>query len=514
MAHDTARGPDMILDVRGYGAACDGETDDTASIQAAIDAVSTCGGGVVYLPPGTYRVSKTQWQSYALRMRPHVKLMGAGAGATVVQLVDDTPAIIAIIHAEAAHGMALQGLTFDGARYEVYQSDQMAAVRLVSTEGASVRDCGFRNPRGDGLLINGPASPTAHLSIENCEFDGAGRSGITLGSGHQHVTIRGCRFRGDFGSQPIDSEPAVPSITGGVLIDGCHIDCSGTPGGSILTCASVGYNRSDFRVVNNTFIDVCTHMGGTVGAVFTGNVFTVNQPLLYEVLRVAGAVDVDFHHNTVQINVPQAKCGFVETTSLTSVPRDTDNVRITDNTFRGHGQIMVRNARRVIVRGNTVEAAEGAAYPEGIMLWAQSDVEVEAASIADNDVAGYARGMTIQSSAGYAFTGCRVTGNRFHDCGVGVWIGNTTFDFWRAGEFGGNIATGTTPALLREGSGTYLTSQPSAGQLPEIITGRGTPEGSRAAAVGSLFLRIDGAAGSALYVKESGVGVYGWTAKT
>jgi len=40
-------------DVRDFGAKGDGTTDDTAAIQAAMDA------GDVYLPPGYYRVTKT-----------------------------------------------------------------------------------------------------------------------------------------------------------------------------------------------------------------------------------------------------------------------------------------------------------------------------------------------------------------------------------------------------------------------------------------------------------------------
>lgn len=49
-------------------------------------------------------------------------------------------------------------------------------------------------------------------------------------------------------------------------------------------------------------------------------------------------------------------------------------------------------------------------------------------------------------------------------------------------------------------------------QLP-IIRGTGTPEGVVTAAVGSLYLRSDGGAGSTLYVKESGTGNTGWAAK-
>jgi len=44
-------------------------------------------------------------------------------------------------------------------------------------------------------------------------------------------------------------------------------------------------------------------------------------------------------------------------------------------------------------------------------------------------------------------------------------------------------------------------------------TGSGTPESSVTAAIGSLYTRTDGGAGTTLYVKESGAGNTGWVAK-
>ena len=46
-----------------------------------------------------------------------------------------------------------------------------------------------------------------------------------------------------------------------------------------------------------------------------------------------------------------------------------------------------------------------------------------------------------------------------------------------------------------------------------ISAGTATPEGAVTGAVGDLFLRTDGGASSTLYVKESGTGNAGWTAK-
>jgi hypothetical protein len=44
-------------DVRSYGARGDGTTDDSAAFQAALDAARTAGGGVVFVPAGTYVVA-------------------------------------------------------------------------------------------------------------------------------------------------------------------------------------------------------------------------------------------------------------------------------------------------------------------------------------------------------------------------------------------------------------------------------------------------------------------------
>jgi parallel beta-helix repeat protein len=72
------------LDVRVWGARADGVTDDTAAIQAAIDACNTAGGGVVFLPPGTYLVSAI------IRPKSNVWIRGAGKAATTLKLANGT----------------------------------------------------------------------------------------------------------------------------------------------------------------------------------------------------------------------------------------------------------------------------------------------------------------------------------------------------------------------------------------------------------------------------------------
>lgn len=64
-----------------YGAYGDGVHDDTAAIQAAIDDAQDAGGGVVYLPPGTYLTTS----SLAISGN-HVALAGAGMFTSTIQV--------------------------------------------------------------------------------------------------------------------------------------------------------------------------------------------------------------------------------------------------------------------------------------------------------------------------------------------------------------------------------------------------------------------------------------------
>src|SRR5262245_37086518 len=70
-----------VLNVRAFGAKGDGAADDTAALQAALDAAWAASGGLVFLPPGAYKTMA------GLTCRAHhVAVCGVG-GASVVRPV-------------------------------------------------------------------------------------------------------------------------------------------------------------------------------------------------------------------------------------------------------------------------------------------------------------------------------------------------------------------------------------------------------------------------------------------
>ncbi|WP_349617118.1 glycosyl hydrolase family 28-related protein [Azotobacter salinestris] len=145
----------MDYNVKDFGALGDGVSDDTAAIQAAIDAAHAAGGGTVYLPAGEYRVSGGEEPSDgALTIKSNVYLVGAGMGETVIKMVDgweqNVTGMVRSAYGEETSNFGMSDLTLDGNRDNVsakvdgwfngYIPDQDGADRDVTLERVEIRE--------------------------------------------------------------------------------------------------------------------------------------------------------------------------------------------------------------------------------------------------------------------------------------------------------------------------------------------------------------------------------------
>ncbi|MBA1291394.1 glycoside hydrolase family 55 protein, partial [Pseudomonas japonica] len=146
----------MIFNVKDFGAVGDGVTDDTAAIQATIDAAAAAGGGTVFVPTGTFIVSAGEEPSDGcLMLKSNVYMEGAGAGLTTVKVADGSDTkitgVIRSAYGEETHDFGLSNLTIDGNRdhttgkidgwFNGYIPGKDGHDSNVTLSGVEIKDC-------------------------------------------------------------------------------------------------------------------------------------------------------------------------------------------------------------------------------------------------------------------------------------------------------------------------------------------------------------------------------------
>ncbi|HET6196772.1 MAG TPA: glycosyl hydrolase family 28-related protein, partial [Acetobacteraceae bacterium] len=141
-----------MLSAAGFGVKGDGTTDDTAALQAALDATfSATGPGFLEIPPGTYRVSRT---------------LNIGGAHDITRH-----------HGILAHGARLQSMIGDGSN--VLQLICQSTMRFLTIEGLDILGSGRE---GNGLYLE--CESKEHYLYNFCLRDlvvqGVGGDGVRL----------------------------------------------------------------------------------------------------------------------------------------------------------------------------------------------------------------------------------------------------------------------------------------------------------------------------------------------
>jgi len=254
-----------VVSVKDYGAAGDGVRDDTASFQAAINALPST-GGTVQVPAGTYLIDPTV--NVRLRSSMHLQL---DAGA-ILQAKSNAAERAYVLMVMEKNDVEISGGRIIGDRdtHLGTTGEWGHGIMIRGSNRVTVRDIHISNGWGDGISIGGaaktglPTVPSTDVAIANVVCTNNRRQGLTIGCS-RNVKVYDSEFSNSNGIAPqcgIDIEPDANDLrtTDTVLIQNCLI--RGNKGNGILA----------YKRVTGVTVKYCTmeYNGGygmlTVGA--------------------------------------------------------------------------------------------------------------------------------------------------------------------------------------------------------------------------------------------------------
>lgn len=211
------------VNVRSTGAAADGITDDTKAFQKAIDLVAAHGGGIVWVPPGSYSINADT----NILLKSNVTL----------QMADSARLIAAPSENE---------------RYYIIRALNIQDAKIVGGQIIGERDShlGTGGEHGYGIAVQG----CVNMAVENTSISNCWGDGVVISSGNgihsTNITMKGI-------SSGNNRRQAISVIeVDGLLIDSCRLyHTNGTaPGDGIDIEPDV---HSTPRVAKNITITNC-----------------------------------------------------------------------------------------------------------------------------------------------------------------------------------------------------------------------------------------------------------------
>lgn len=311
--------PSVIFDAkRDFGAVGNGVADDTAAVQAAIDAARTHGNGAMaYLPYGTYKITQTlevHGGNYTFGGgSQRTQLLWAGAaGGTTVHVADPQNITLCYLHMEGASSNAIDihqtstgvdsMVTYDGVRvygrYTYYDPFNRGLKLSNLSAGSKVL---IRYAQGNLRFDNAAAATIlANLTYQGSvviEGDNANRSGF-LGFLTRLDTSNDYNIYVRNNHSLVMSDYYFENSNNGLSLEGASAD----PDGRItIQCPKMHVK---------TEAGVAVDMNGYHGKVFIGPGESMLRPLAAFQQQGADAVDLFLVGNLFyksSITVPQAQ---------------------------------------------------------------------------------------------------------------------------------------------------------------------------------------------------------------
>lgn len=204
--------PRQMLSTAAFGAIGDGTADDTAALQAALNAAFAPGGpGFLVIPPGTYRVSRTLRIHTSEGERGHLTRNNgiSGHGARLLSTIANGGNVLEFVSHATVRFLLIEGLDILGGGREGNGIHLECEHKEHFLYNLCLRDVTVQGCGGDGCRMIGNVFEG---QLINCYFRDNKRNGATLGHGMRAGILSamhafGCVFgqNGQFGAAMINN---------------------------------------------------------------------------------------------------------------------------------------------------------------------------------------------------------------------------------------------------------------------------------------------------------------------
>jgi len=283
------------VSVKDFGAIGDGSADDTAAIQAALNASKS-----VYIPAGTYKITST------LTLTSHMNVFGAGYKATILNgsTLANTSAILSYTGGDqfssisnigfvgAASGSNAIGIKVNNGYYASYTNLQFInmsyGMYLDEAGSCLIQNCHFTNCLFGAQCMGGSA-----YSFDACQFQYGTDVGIRADKSPTSGYPTGINvFQSGFTSNIGVEVPLVTGSYGGniIAVDSCYFE-----GDSNFSTLTKAFSIGDTGTGNNVVMAAITNCR-IAGSNSAKSVFSNTGRLYFANNIVGAAMQVD---NTV-----------------------------------------------------------------------------------------------------------------------------------------------------------------------------------------------------------------------
>jgi len=274
----------VVLNVRDFKAVGDGIADDRDAFMRALKAAGDAGGGVVFVPPGKYRIKQV---SNDLYIYSNTTLLGVGDASEIFwddQSVDstDSNAKRMLYISSGASGVHFRNLKISST-LDSFPTSEEGATAIVTQANGSNSNIIFDNVTFSKLRKMAVQLSGSDMTVVNCRCDHVARDGFHFDY-CSNIKVLGCSFK----AVADDAVAFNAHGNDGFLVSGCAfiesqgiriqnargasvvnnvfqralrkaVNINGVPVGSMLGYA----HQFAYRISGNLFIDTINSLSGS-----------------------------------------------------------------------------------------------------------------------------------------------------------------------------------------------------------------------------------------------------------